>query len=337
MSTPTPKSRPRPVLAFVGAALLVMLGAAIPLVLLNSNGNEAVATTQPMPPTTDAPPTSDATATTQPGTGTTEPTQTTQPTSGTAMFYTSVFLVQDPENSFTGNPALVPFWTEIEAPENSNLDLLKLQLLTRDDLELPAPGFYNMVPSDVEFLDVGVDGAALVVDVNEAFRNGAGGLLSDMTMLNQIVYTATYMSTVENVRFLIDGEEVTDFGTDGLDLTGGVNRETFRDSLNPIIVTEPLIYGGDGLPIVAGIANVFEATVSLDIVNSSGEVTYQDFTTATCGTGCWGEFSFSLDTPAIKPDALVRVYWNSAQDGSPSDVVYLPVDEDGIWQLAPSS
>lgn len=337
LSTPTPKPRPRPILAFVGAALLVLVGAAIPLVLLNSNGTEPVATTQPTPPTTVAPGTTDAPGTSQPGTDTSEPTQTTQPPTGMASFFTSVFLAQDPENSFTGNPALVPFWTEIEAPDGSSVELLRLQLLTRDDLELPAPGFFNLVPPDAEFLDLTWDGRTIILDVNEAFREGTGGLLSDFTMLNQIVYTATYMNDAEAVRFLIDGQEVTDFGSDGIDLTGGVTRETFRDSLNSIIVTEPLIYGQDGLPIVAGVANVFEATVSLDIIDANGEVSYQDFTTATCGTGCWGEFSFSLDTPAIRPDAVVRVFWNSAQDGSPSDIVYIPVDEDGIWQLTPSS
>ncbi len=334
LSTQTPQSRPRPALAFVGAALLVLVGAAIPLVLLNSNGSDPVATTAPPAPgTTDAPATTQAPGTTQPGTDSTEPTQTTEPTA-LATFTTSVFLVQDPENSFTGNPALVAFWTEIEAPENTVQQLVPLQLLMRDDLELPTPGYYNAIPSEVEFLGLGWDGSAIVIEVNEAFRRGAGGLLADITMLNQIVYTVTYMSDIESVRFLIDGQDVTDFGSDGLDLTGGVTRETFRDSLNSVLVTEP-IYVGDGLPTVTGVANVFEATVSLEIVDADGAVLYQDFTTATCGTGCWGEYSFALDTPALEPGSLVRVFWNSAEDGSLSDVVYIPFAERAVWNLIP--
>lgn len=335
LTAKTPSPRPRPVLAFVGAALLVLVGAAIPLVLLNSNGPDPVATTvPPSPGTTDAPGTTQAPGTTEPGSDTTEPIQTTEPTAGLATFGTSVFLVQNPENSVTGNPALVAFWTEIEAPEDSSIELLKLQLLTRDDLILPTPGYYNAIPSDVEFLNVGWDLETIVVDVNEAFREGAGGLLADMTMLNQIVYTVTELTNADLVRFLIDGEEVTDFGTEGLDLTGGVTRETFLDSLSPVLVTEP-IYIGDGLPGITGIANVFEATVSLEILNASGEVTYEDFTTATCGSGCWGEYSFGLDTPALKPGSLVRVFWNSAEDGSRMDVVYVPFGEQAVWDLTP--
>lgn len=335
LSTQTPRSRPRPVLAFVGAALLVLVGAAIPLVLLNTNGTDPVATTAP-PATgsTDAPGTTQAPGTTAPTTDTSQPTQTTEPATSLATFQTSVFLVQDPENSFTGNPSLVSFWTEIEAPEDSSVELLRLQLLARDDLLLPTPGYYSAIPPDVEFLDLGREEQAILLEVNEAFRSGAGGLLADLTMLNQIVWTVTDGTDADLVRFFIDGQVVVDFGTEGLDLTGGVTRETFIDSLSPILVTEP-IYVGDGLPTITGIANVFEATVSLDIVNADGEVTYEDFTTATCGTGCWGEYSFPLDTPALKPGSLVRVFWNSAEDGSQSDVVYVPFGEEAVWELIP--
>lgn len=60
---------------------------------------------------------------------------------------------------------------------------------------------------------------------------------------------------------------------------------------------------------------------------------YQDFTTAICGTGCWGEYAFSMDTPALISDSLVRVFWNSPEDGSRRDVVYLPIAEDSVWDL----
>lgn len=334
LTTRTTPTRPRPALAFAGAALLVLLGAAIPLLLLNTNGGPPAGTTTP--PVTEPPPveTTAEPDTTVPASVTTEPTQTTT-TVAMALHNTGVYLVQTPENTRSGNPALINFWTEAVGPEGAPVELLGLRLLTDERLDLPAPGFFNAIPPDVEFLGLTREGNAIVLEVNEAFRAGAGGLLADMTMLNQIVYTATYMNDAESVRFLIDGREVTDFGTDGLDLSGGVDRETFRDSLNMVLVTEPLVYGGDDLPMVAGIANVFEATVSLEILDSAGEVVYEDFTTASCGTGCWGEFSFSLDTPAITADSLVRVFWSSPEDGSPMDVVYVPVDGDGVWELAP--
>lgn len=335
LTTPSRSPRSRPALAFAGAALLVLLGASIPLLLSNLGEGSPVGTTPPPATVTPTVDTTEPTATTTP-TDTTEPTQTTEPTTGVATFGTSVYLVQSPENSLTGNPALVPFWTEIEAPEDSSIDLLRLQLLTNDELVPPAPGFYNAIPAGVEIVSVSRKEQAILVEFNEAFRAGAGGLLADMTMLNQIVYTVTDSTNADLVRFFIDGNVVVDFGTDGLDLTGGLTRESFLDSLNSIIITSPVIWAGDGLPIVEGIANVFEATVSLDIVDANtGEVGYEDFTTATCGTGCWGEFSFSLETPAMGSDSLVRVYWSSPQDGSPVDVVYIPVAETEAWNLTP--
>lgn len=332
LTTRVKSSRPRPMLAFVGAALLVLVGAAIPILLNSTNSQPPVGTTTPPPvDTTEAPGTTTSPPTTEPATETTVPTDTTEPPPVNATSETAVFLVQDPENSLIGNPALVAFWTEVEGAEGVPVELLRLQLLT-EELDIPAPGFYNAIPEGVEFLGVDRENDTLLVEVNEAFRAGAGGLLADMTMLNQIVYTATYLSDADLVRFLIDGQVITDFGTDGLDLSAGVTRETFRDSLNLVLVTHP-IYIGDGLPQVQGMANVFEATVSLEIVDPDGEVVYQDFTTATCGTGCWGEYAFSLDTPALTPDSLVRVFWNSPEDGSRRDVVYVPFAENAVWDL----
>lgn len=331
LTTHVKPSRPRPLLAFVGAVMLVLLGAAIPLLLNSTSTQPPVGTTVPPVNTTEVPGTTQAPATTEPATDTTAPTDTTEPAAANVTHETAVFLVQDPEDSLMGNPALVAFWTEVEGTAGTPVELLRLQLLTQQ-LELPAPGFYNTVPAGIEFLGVDRENETLLVEVNEAFRSGAGGLLADMTMLNQLVYTATYLNDAERVVFLIEGEPIVDFGSDGLDISDGVTRETFLDSLNLVLVTHP-IYIGDGLPQVEGLANVFEATVSLEIVDPSGQVVYQDFTTATCGTGCWGEYVFSLDTPALTPRNLVRVFWNSPEDGSRRDVVYIPFAENAVWDL----
>jgi hypothetical protein len=85
---------------------------------------------------------------------------------------------------------------------------------------------------------------------------------------------------------------------------------------------------------VSGVANVFEATVSLEVVDAGGNVVVEDFTTASCGTGCWGAYSFNIDYP-FTGEETVRVFWHSPEDGSPSDVVTIPVlwdDPDG-WDL----
>ena len=45
---------------------------------------------------------------------------------------------------------------------------------------------------------------------------------------------------------------------------------------------------------VSGLANVFEANVSVEILDADGHVIAHDVTTASCGTGCWGNFSLDL-------------------------------------------
>jgi hypothetical protein len=306
---------------------VVLILAAIPLLLSRGGG--------------EIPPVATTTSTTLPGTETTAPpaTTTTEPSPTTTVFTeptgVHVFLTHDPENSFTGNPALVPFFCTVEAAgPGEPAELLSLRLLTADDLA-PPPGFASFVPDPVEVVSLTRSDESLVtVDMNEAFLDGAGGLLADFTMLNQLIFTATDGEVVTEVLFTVGGAPVTAFGGDGLDLTTPVSRETFVDNLNSINLDSSPVGSGDGPLTVTGLANVFEATVSLEVVDSDGNVVHEDFTTATCGTGCWGAFSFNIDYP-FTGEETIRVFWHSPEDGSPSDVVTIPVlwNDPGGWDL----
>ena len=338
-----PTRRTPPALMFAGAAALVILGAAIPLLLFGPGPDEeSVATSLPGIDTTMPLETSIPTPTTVPPTS---PSTTDNTIPQAAIFETVLFLVTDPAESSTGNPALVPFNTTVTMEPGAEMDLLSaftLQLLANPDQTVEAPeGFYNAVPQGVEIYDAnlidGDGGQVLQVSVSENFADGAGGLLADVTMLNQIVYTATWWSPDMTVQFLHQGVVIDVFGTEGILIGDGVTRNDFIDELNLIVITSPFILGGDELPQVAGIANVFEATVSLRVVwAESGEVVYEDFTTATCGTGCWGDFSFTLDVPGLETGQLIQVFWNSPEDGRMLNVVTYPVGADGApWNFFP--
>ena len=78
--------------------------------------------------------------------------------------------------------------------------------------------------------------------------------------------------------------------------------------------------------VVSGTADVFEATVSLRILDAAGHVLVRDFTTATCGTGCRGEYEAALEFEVDQAqDGTVQVWWDSPKDGSRQDVVSIPV------------
>jgi hypothetical protein len=329
-------SKMRPILVFAGAALVVLLAAGIPL-LLARGGEEvdpvATSTTSTVATVPEATTTTAGTpTTTAPPVTTTEPVPTSEPAE---LAEAVLYGVQSPENSFAGNPALVAFaGSFLPGGEPMHSGFEGLYALTADGLFLP-DSFTSMVPSAVDILGVVAEDHTVTVDMNEAFLDGSGsGLLGDFTMLNQLIYTATAQGGFESVLFTVNGAPVAAFGTEGLDLSGPQGKEAFLDQVNSVNVDSPLNGSGDGPLSVTGFANVFEATVSLEVVDVSGNVVHEDFTTATCGTGCWGTYEFGVDYPFVGGE-IVRVFWHSAADGSPSDVVSIPVlwdDPDG-WDF----
>jgi hypothetical protein len=95
----------------------------------------------------------------------------------------------------------------------------------------------------------------------------------------------------------------------------------------PILVSQPSsgtrFASGD---VIAGTANVFEATVSIRLLDADGNELVETFTTATCGSGCRGDYSkrirFQVDRE--QPGTL-ELFEVSAQDGSETNKVSIPV------------
>ena len=94
-----------------------------------------------------------------------------------------------------------------------------------------------------------------------------------------------------------------------------------------IVVTEPCPRATVTSPMtIAGEANVFEATVSMRIRDDAGTVLAEGFTTATCGSGCWGDFEGSLEFEVDEVQrAFIEVFESSAEDGSDQNVVVVLV------------
>lgn len=73
---------------------------------------------------------------------------------------------------------------------------------------------------------------------------------------------------------------------------------------------------------ISGTADVFEATVSIRILDAEGNEIAKTFTTATCGTGCRGDYRESV---AFHVDAeqagTIEVFEESAEDGSVINMV----------------
>ncbi|MDX6534041.1 MAG: hypothetical protein QOF68_1785 [Gaiellales bacterium] len=155
-------------------------------------------------------------------------------------------------------------------------------------------GIGSTVPADTHLLGLSIAGGTATVDLSNEYAAG-GGTLSMTMRLAQVVYTLTEFPTVKRVAFALDGKPVTVFSGEGIILDRPQTRKDFED-LTPIIaVATPSSGETVSSPVaVSGIANVFEANVTVEILDANGKVLAKDFTTATCGTGCWGEYSLDL-------------------------------------------
>jgi hypothetical protein len=315
----------RPALVFAAAAALVVVFA-VPLLLFSGEDPDVLATTTTS--TTVAPA----------STTTTVPQSTTTTVPMVDAWTGVVFLYQTPENSNIGNPALVPVALTIHGLFPEGVDFSRAMSAALQAGENLPPGLQTAIPDDVIVQSTRVEGEMLVADMNEAFLVGAGGTLADFTMLNQLVYTLTYGNEDGDVLFTVDGEPVSAFGGSGLDLTQPLDRGTYLDleqlQLHVINLTSPILRQDDGSYLVEGIANTFEATVTLAVLDGVGEVIDEQFVNTSCGTGCFGDFSTSIDASLIVPgESSIRVFTFSAEDGSVSEAITIPIPEGDVWQL----
>jgi hypothetical protein len=133
----------------------------------------------------------------------------------------------------------------------------------------------------------------------------------------QVVYTLTQFASVSRVAFR-SGEQPT-----GPPLA----RQDFADLLPPIVVATPVVGERVSSPVnVSGTADVFEATVSVRILDAAGHELATTFTNATCGTGCRGDYSVDVSyLLANEQRGLIEAYQVSQVDGSRVHVVTVPV------------
>ncbi|MGH3712234.1 MAG: Gmad2 immunoglobulin-like domain-containing protein [Micromonosporaceae bacterium] len=177
-----------------------------------------------------------------------------------------------------------------------------------------AAGVSTALPSETTF-SASVSGGVATVSFPASFY--AGG--RDLARLRQaqVVYTLTQFATVSKVGFQRDGEA----------LGWPAGRSAYADVLPAIVVTSPRIGAQVRSPVtITGTANVYEATVSVRILDAAGREIATGFTTATCGSGCRGRFSTSLSFQvSTAQTGRIQVYEVSAEDGSRVNVVDIPV------------
>ena len=115
----------------------------------------------------------------------------------------------------------------------------------------------------------------------------------------QLVHTLTQFPDIEQV-VVESGKPVT--------------RKAFERVAPQILIESPLDGDVVSSPIrLRGTANVFEATVSLEVRDETGTVVLEAFTNATSGTGTRGTFDTTLVLPAASGTMTITAFESSAR------------------------
>jgi hypothetical protein len=174
-------------------------------------------------------------------------------------------------------------------------------------------------------LDLTIDDGVATVDLDATFT-AEETLASVVDSLAQVVYTLTQFDSVKGVVFEVEGNPPFEyFGSHEVD--GLQRRADYADQLPFILVQTPGIGDRVSSPVtIAGTADVFEAVVSIAIIDEHGRTIASTFTMATCGTGCRGSYATDVRYHVgTRQPGTLRVYEVSAKDGSPLHAVEIPV------------
>jgi germination protein M len=223
---------------------------------------------------------------------------------------------------FTEGEGLYRTYATVQA--TPRLGAAALEILLRGPQE---PGIDTAIPQATRLLGLSIDGGVASVDLSSEFESGGGSL--SMTMrLAQVVYTLTQFPSVEGVRFELDGRPVDVFSGEGIVLDHPVSRADYEQLMPVIVVESPTIGERVFSPVtVSGNANVFEANVTVVILDAAGNELARTFTTATCGTGCRGDFSVAVPFEIDEAQAgTILVHDDDAAGtGTPPHQVRIPV------------
>lgn len=281
----------------------------------------------------------EATTTTAPATTTTAAlsTTTTAPTTSTAAATTTstapeaqgiaVYFLLDELEADAGGPFLVPVFRE--AREGPDMALAAMEALVEgpDDGEREGiPSISSAIPEGTSIHGVTVEEGLARVDLSDEFDDG-GGSFSMFARLAQVVFTLTRIGPVDQVEFLVEGEPVTVFSAEGIELDGPQERSDYYDLLPPIFVDAPAWGEPVDSPVaVSGLSNVFEAVSQVMLTDDDGAPLFEDSVMATCGTGCWGEWQIDVSYEVDRDQFGALIVWEySAEDGSRINVREYPV------------
>ncbi len=192
------------------------------------------------------------------------------------------------------------------------------QAVARTALDLLLAHSESAIPPGTDLRAVHVTGPAAHVDLSAQL-----GTRPSRLALAQIVYTVTQFENVRSVLLTVEGEPLSAHPEP-------LTRDDLEDVVAPVVVleptgTEPVVTS----PIrVSGTANTFEANVTIRVLGANREELASTFTTATCGTGCRGDFVTTVNVDVASETRATLVVAEddpSGGEGRPPYAIEIPL------------
>jgi germination protein M len=191
-------------------------------------------------------------------------------------------------------------------------------------------GAGRVLPAETKVNSVKVVNGLATVDFNEAVLKASVGSDGEGLGIASIVNTLTEFPGVDKVSFTVNGqltERVKDWWGHV-----GLSEQPFKRNLDDvwepsIWLTSPRSGATIASPVtISGSARVFEAAVSLRIVDKNNKVLAKGSTMASEGAPGRGDFKTSLAFQAGGAgEGYVEAFWESPKDGSEQGLVRLLV------------
>lgn len=243
-------------------------------------------------------------------------TATPPPSVGTANVAGIYFMYDQP----TGGPFVAPVARYLAAPATPEevVDQLLAGPTAAEASQIPA--FSTEVPAGTTRNGpITVAAGTATVDLSGNFDDG-GGSATMFARLAQLTYTLAALPTIDTVMLELDGVAVTTFSGEGIDISGGMDRDYFLSTgvVSENLVDNPASWQYVESPIqVNGIARAFEATVDWALFDSDGAQLISGFVTASTAGPDWGDFTISIPYSVTELQVgTLQVWETSAMDGS---------------------
>ena len=223
-----------------------------------------------------------------------------------------VFLLHDSGGS-VDRPG--PFLADVVRPEVVAIGDRIAALATVTPTEVAA-GYTTAVPAGTRVRSATTEAGVATVDLSDEFASG-GGAFSMSARLAQVVFTATAgPEWARTMNLLIDGELVSTFSSEGIELSQPLTRETSTDVLPLVLVEQPAAYEAITTTLsVSGLASVTDHRFRAELLDADRAPLAALPDIVTDGSG-WGEFFVTVTIPEFEAGTVVILHvW----DDSPGD------------------